>query len=220
MPDAPQRPPAPDAGPTGAALRGLRETDRLEAFSDAVIAIVATLLVTDLKLPETATGPAGAWLWQGLGTIAPALAAFVVSFITVVVFWANHHQAFRHIRYTDPGLVVLNGLVLLVIAFIPFPTAVLAANVMVPGRAAAATILYASALLAVSASFNLMWAYVVRHPDLLEAPLDPRAVRFHTTQYRLGLAMRAGSVLLAFVSVPWCLAVLPLISLYYLVPRG
>ena len=98
---------------------GLTETNRLEAFSDGVFAIVVTLLVLDLRLPP----PEEKALWGALQYLLPLFGAWVTSFAFVLVIWVNHHYLFNQLRQTDRGLMWLNGLLLFGISFLPFPTA-------------------------------------------------------------------------------------------------
>ena len=95
-------------------------TDRVEAFSDGVLAVVITLLVLDVKLPSGLSTDAA--LWAALVHITPVLGAWVVSFAFVLVFWVNHHYFFASLKKTDRGLLWLNGVFLLTITLIPFPT--------------------------------------------------------------------------------------------------
>jgi uncharacterized membrane protein len=96
-------------------------TGRLEAFSDGVLAIAITLLVLGIAIPppDTALGAALLRLW-------PSYLAYVVSFLVIGAIWINHHAMFRHIVRVDGTLLVLNLLQLMVFAFLPFPTSVLA----------------------------------------------------------------------------------------------
>jgi uncharacterized membrane protein len=98
-------------------------TGRVETFSDGVFAIVITLLVLDLRLPEH---PAGALLHELLAQW-PAYLAFTVSFVYIGIIWLNHHALFRRIRRTAVGLNWANLGVLFGAVILPFPTAVLAA---------------------------------------------------------------------------------------------
>jgi len=95
--------------------------NRLEAFTDGVIAIVVTLLALELKLPEGLHGDAA--IWKALEQAAPAAAAWVVSFLFVLVLWVNHHFFIASLRHADRGLLWLNGLFLLCVTATPFPTA-------------------------------------------------------------------------------------------------
>src|SRR5690348_10117444 len=99
-----------------------RETARIEAFSDGVFAVAATLLVLDLKVPHDAAGGQG--LVRALAGEWPAYLAFVTSFAFIGIMWINHHRLFTLIRRSDNLLLVFNGLLLLGVTFVPFATAV------------------------------------------------------------------------------------------------
>ena len=102
-----------------------KETGRLEAFSDGVFAVAITLLVLNIKPISDEVLKDGGF-WNEFGRQLPALLAFVTSFFTIGIMWINHHRLFNHIKRTDTGLLLLNLLLLLVIVFIPYPTALLA----------------------------------------------------------------------------------------------
>src|ERR1700759_5013114 len=95
---------------------------RVEAFSDAVIAIAITLLVLEIDVPAGADGT----LWHDLTHQWPSYAASLVSFFVIGILWTNHHGLFEHLKKVDHGVLYLNLLVLATIAFLPFPTALLA----------------------------------------------------------------------------------------------
>jgi len=101
-----------------------KETARLEAFSDGVFAIAITLLI--LVLIETLHSE----IDNGLGRLLlenwESFVAFIIGFLTILICWSNHHMVVRHIKKVDSGLTWVNGFVLLVVTFTPFPTAVLA----------------------------------------------------------------------------------------------
>src|SRR5258706_2782571 len=104
----------------------LSETDRVEAFSDGVFAITITLLVFGIVRPEHEPG-------RLLGKLIdqwPNYIAFLASFFYVGVIWLNHHSVFVRVHYCDRGLHWVNLLLLLAIALIPFPTAVLSTALM------------------------------------------------------------------------------------------
>ncbi|MFM5916399.1 MAG: TMEM175 family protein [Novosphingobium sp.] len=97
--------------------------ERVAFFSDAVFAIAITLLVIDLRLPhlESASDTA---LINGLLGLIPQYVGFFVSFFVIGRFWIGHHQLFALIKRADDTFVWRNLLLLLSIAFMPFPTAV------------------------------------------------------------------------------------------------
>ncbi|MGH6626885.1 MAG: TMEM175 family protein [Burkholderiaceae bacterium] len=100
-------------------------TGRIEAFSDGVFAIAITLLVLNIKVPShTAVGQQG--LAHLLAALWPSYLAFITSFITIRVIWVKHHWMFTLIQRSDHAFLYWNGLLLLFVTFLPFPTALLA----------------------------------------------------------------------------------------------
>src|SRR5581483_3937577 len=102
---------------------GEKETGRLEAFSDGVFAVAITLLVLNIKIPGLESDDT---LWQAFVSNWPMLVAYITSFATIGVMWINHHRLFTHIKHINTPLMLLNLLLLLIIVFIPVPTALLA----------------------------------------------------------------------------------------------
>lgn len=141
--------------------------ERLLYFSDAVFAIAITLLVIELRVPEGITTDTA--LRHALLDLIPGYISFLVSFFVIGRFWIGHHRLFGYLAHSDAGLVWRNLAFLAVIAFLPFPTAVLGSHASAP----TAILLYAAWLL-VAATANLaIIAHVRRHPALLAAPLTP-----------------------------------------------
>ena len=95
---------------------------RLEAYSDGIFAIAATLLVLDLAVPKGT----GGHLLEGLLGQWPAYAAYATSFLTIGIIWVNHHAVLERLARLDRGFMFLNLFLLLTVALIPFPTKVLA----------------------------------------------------------------------------------------------
>jgi uncharacterized membrane protein len=116
---------------------------RLEAFCDAVFAIALTLLVIDLKLPADAHIETSADLWRALRDLLPRFFAFVMSFGTIFITWVSHHEALRLITRSSPRFIYANGFLLLTIAIVPFPTALLGEHVL-GAHAAPAVVLYSA----------------------------------------------------------------------------
>ncbi len=99
--------------------------DRVETFSDAVIAIILTLLVLELKVPEIPDhGSLGVYI-ETLKPLLPKFVSFIVTFLTIAIHWVNHHYFFRQLESTTIPIVWLNNFFLLWICFLPFPTAML-----------------------------------------------------------------------------------------------
>src|SRR5207245_11552910 len=116
--------------------QGTSDTARLETFADGVIAIAITLLILDVKVPHVAGTSS---LGHKLASQWPNFAGYAVSFITIGVVWVNHHHMFRLIERTNHAFLILNVLFLMAIAFIPWPTSLVATNMHDPhGRTIAA----------------------------------------------------------------------------------
>jgi len=127
---------------------------RLETFADGVFAIAATLLILNVELPQPSTGTLGDELLR----LWPAYLAYGISFLTIGVIWVNHHNLLRHLRHADRTFLFLNVGFLLVVAFIPFPTRLLADYVRTEdGRAAA--LAYGAVAVVMALFFNALWLY-------------------------------------------------------------
>ena len=161
------------------------DTDRVEAFSDGVFAIAITLLVLEISIEPGQFDHLG----RALLDEWPAYLAYVTSFLTVGSVWIAHHSLFTHLRFVDPVLLRLNLVLLLVAAFLPFPTAVMAdafdhtaraervAIVFYGGVALLMEILLRSAIQYAQARPALHMPGVVHgEPDLI-APSAPRGWR-------------------------------------------
>jgi uncharacterized membrane protein len=133
--------------------------NRLEACSDGVFAIAITLLVLDIKLPEgNALG-----LAQALREALPRIAAYVMSFAIIGLYWISHHRSFELIGKVDGAVFWINLLLLLIVSFIPFPTALLGRY---PNEALP-IIIYGLTLIACNAVGLGLMTYLLRHPHLL-----------------------------------------------------
>ncbi|HEY7669178.1 MAG TPA: TMEM175 family protein [Hyphomicrobium sp.] len=143
-------------------------SERMVAFSDAVMAVAITLLVLDLKLPE---GVSDADLGGALQDSLHSIGVYALSFIVIGLFWMGHHEQYSYIRRVDAPLMWLNLLYLLTIGLIPFVTSLLSdhGNVL-------ATSLYAGVLVSTSLLSMLMWWYASRDPQLMPADV-PETVR-------------------------------------------
>jgi uncharacterized membrane protein len=116
-----------------------KDTERLEYFSDAIIAIAATLLVVELR-PPRAERLGGMTLLETLAHEWPSYVAFAISFLFIGIAWAAHHDMFRYIRRTTHGLLIINLFFLMAIALQPFSTALLAEHYGKPGERTAALV--------------------------------------------------------------------------------
>ncbi len=100
-------------------------TNRLESFSDGVIAVAITLLVLGITVPNPNAHPHRSLLFE-LGTHWPDYAAYAVSFVTIGIIWINHHAMINRLRDADYTILILNLLLLMSIGILPFATDLMA----------------------------------------------------------------------------------------------
>jgi uncharacterized membrane protein len=144
-------------------------TDRMQFFSDAVFAIALTLLVLDIRLPETEPGD----LLPALLDLWPQYFAFALSFVIIGLNWISHHAKYRVIVRFDAGLIRWNFLLLFLVAVVPFPTSVLSEY----GAETPAVVLYAATVAGLSIVQLLTWAYAVR-ARLVSEEVDAAMFRY------------------------------------------
>ena len=192
-----------------------RDTARIEAFSDGVFAIAMTLLVLDIKVPHDIVPPGT--LFQALAHQWPVYLAFLTSFATILIMWINHHRLFTHISYCDERLLFFNGLLLLGIVLVPFPTSLVAEYLGQPGQTTA-SLIYNGTFIAIAICFNLLWRSASKHGRLLHADHDRAAVAQITESYRLGPLAYVLALILAFVSVTASLLLNLALAVYFALP--
>lgn len=197
----------------GATDSVLRDTARIEAFSDGVFAIAVTLLVLNLKFPD-ANGDLAGKLFGNAGDYV----AYVISFAFILIMWVNHHNMFRVIRGTDHLFLLLNGLLLLFVTLVPFTTGLLPhyAN---PRDETTAAVVYSGNYFVLAIAFNALWWYASHRGRLLTPDHDPAAIQAITHRYRFGPLLYLFCTALAFVSVPASLALNVLLAIFFAWPH-
>jgi len=170
---------------------------RLLTLADGIFAIAMTLLVLDLRLPETP----GVDLATRLGSLIPRFGTFVVSFVVLGVFWFAHHQTFHFVVRVNRTLVWLSVLFFMGVALIPFVASVLGANYNDP----IALTLYGGVIGLLTVLGYVVWWYLTGDRGLVVGGLDPDLVRKVSQWIAVGPSIALVAVVLAFVN--------PLISL-------
>lgn len=195
---------------------GLAEKNRVEAFSDGVIAIVVTLLVLELKVPRL-EAPGEAELWAFLRHVLPEIVAWVVSFAFVLVFWVSHHYFFARLARVDRGLLWLNGVFLLAISFTPFPTGLAGAY----PASTPAVFMLSLAMFLTAAAFSAMRAYVLRAPQLArDSAAGPHGPRRAFLRGLAGPVLYAIAIVLSFHWVAGAMAIQVLVPLLFFWSAG
>jgi uncharacterized membrane protein len=186
------------------------ETGRVEAFSDGVFAIAITLLILAVGFEQAqAEGDLG----QQLLDLWPAYLAYAASFLTIGIMWVNHHAVFRQFARVDRSLLLLNIMLLMLIAFVPFPTRVVADHALSPDDRKAAALLYGSTMTITAILFFCVWIYGSRH--VLRPDADRREVTGITRSYLPGAPTYAAATLLAFVNSIASLVMFGAIAVFY-----
>ncbi len=170
-------------------------TSRIEAFSDGVFAIAATLLVLEVGVSTTS----GARLGHELLRIWPSYLSYVTSFITIGIIWINHHHNLRTIGPADRTFMFLNLLLLLDVAFIPFPTKLVAAYLRRDGEGPA-VIAYAATLLLMAVLYTIWWRYARSGRRLIGPSVSEAELRAIDRGFAPGLPLYLVVFVLAFFS--------------------
>jgi len=186
-------------------------TNRLETFADGVFAIAATLLILNVDTQIGANAEIGTRLLH----IWPSYAGYVVSFLTIGIIWANHHTVMNQIARVDRTFLMLSVLLLMSVAFIPFPTRLVAEHIRDDG-ARAATVTYGITMTSVAITFNAIWFYAVRGGRLLREDADEATVRGISRTYRPAPLLYLAITLVALVSPPTGAALFGAFALFWL----
>jgi len=181
---------------------------RLEAFADGIFAIAATLLTLNLAVTE------GHPLGHELLIIWPQYAAYAISFVTIGIIWINHHTVMHQIAHVDRTFLTLSVLFLAVIAFIPFPTRLLAQHIQDDGAQAAA-LLYGSTLTLTAVFFNVIWRYAAWGRRLLRQDAEEKAVQGISRSYALGPPIYLAATVVAFKSPVASAALFGVLAIFY-----
>jgi len=192
----------------------VKETARVEAFSDGVFAIAVTLLVLDLKVP-----PPEPPLLAGLLAEWPVFVAYVISFAFILIMWVNHHWMFQNIVRIDSSFLMLNGLLLLGITVVPFPTSLVASYILTADQTVA-TAIYSGWFVVIAIIFNILWRYASANGRLLSRQAHETGLaQAITARYRWGPAAYFAAFAIAFAWAPASLALNLALAVYYAWPR-
>jgi uncharacterized membrane protein len=182
-----------------------KQTGRLESFSDGVFAVAITLLVFNLQVPHGALSVTA--LRIALLQQWPSYLTFMTSFATILIMWASHHGLFKLVYRADTPFLFANGLLLLLVTVVPFPTSLVAQYLSTPAAPLACAI-YAGVFVAINIAYNLLWWTAMHQRRLLHPTVTPRQVKRLTRNILLGLPVYLLAALLAFwnpyVSVGLC----------------
>ena len=183
---------------------------RFDAFTDGVFAVAITLMVLEIHIPELDVGgdPDTA-MRTYLAKLGGPLLTYALSFATVGLIWLNHHATFAPVRNVDRGVNALNLVLLGIVCFVPFPTALLSRYGPLPSS----TVLYGATLTLMSIAYFAVWQYAVRSDP--EAPPVPRAV---VITGGIGTFFYLTGTLLAFAAPKVSIGIFVAVAVYYALP--
>jgi TMEM175 potassium channel family protein len=191
-------------------------TNRLEAFSDGVLAVAITLLVLDIRVPAPSTQHT---LAHQLASQWPVYAAYVISFITIGIIWINHHAMIGRLARADSVILSLNLLLLMSIAELPFATSLMAAYLKQSQGQHLAAAVYSGSFLVMSIFFMALQRHIlVRKTHFLGVELTDDARRRILSRNALGLLPYALATALAPASPYATLIICAAVAAYYALP--
>lgn len=194
-------------------IRQLRiSVTRLEAFSDAVIAIAITLMVLAIEVPSINMTDSSAVVWKKLsGMLLPA-ASYLMSFLTVGVLWVNHHHFMGQIKYVDRNLLWFNLHFLFWLSWIPIPTKLLG-HIQRPEF----TSLFGFIGFMSLSAFLLMRLYV-QHANLFREDISPMYKSMARKKLRICTGLYFVSIFVGYISVYLSLSIFVFIAGWYFFP--
>ena len=188
-------------------------TERLETFSDGVFAIAITLLILEVRPVGHGT------LAHQLLAAWPSYLAYVISFVTIGIMWANHHGIFQLIDRTTHGLLVANILFLLVVAFIPFPTRVLAEHLRESGAdERTAAVFFNATFTLMAVVYNFLWQTAAWKNRLITSGRE-RAAAQVSRRFWPGAPSYLVATIVSLFSAPIGIGLNGALAVFYLLPR-
>lgn len=177
-----------------------KETLRLETFSDGVFCIAITLLSIEIGV-EVHEEITNAELSYALLSKWPLYLAYVISFVNILLAWIGHHSIFKMINRSNNAVMITNGLLLMLVALVPFPTKTLG-EFLLTGGLKTAVIFYTGYFVLISLAFRLLWYAATRKMDLLMHDITQTQIRMTSRNENIGLICNSVIFLVAFLN-PW-----------------
>ena len=158
-----------------------------------MFAIAITLLILEVSVPEGAFDN----LWRGIADQWPSYLAYATSFVTIGGIWMVHHGMFRRLQYANSWVMRINLALLMAVAFLPFPTKLLAEAIHEPDAERAAVIFYGATLLATSLLLSALWGVIARDPELLKPEVSEQEINAILVAATPSLGFYVGVIVLA-----------------------
>lgn len=198
-------PPTTDRTPDGVA-----GNERINALSDGIFAIVLTLLVLELRVPQVPPGELVAALFE----LADKAQGYLLSFVVIGLYWVLQHNIFQYIRRHDRTLLWLNLLFLFSVASMPFPSGLIVEypNVQAP------VVLLALSFILSSLTLDLIWWYATSYRNLVDSRVDHDLVRLVHRRILVALGFHVAAIAFSFFNLFLAELMFLLAVLFYLLP--
>jgi uncharacterized membrane protein len=186
-------------------------TARIEAFSDGVFAIAITLLILEVSVPETSFDH----LWRGIADQWPSYLAYATSFLTIGGIWMIHHSIFWRLQFANNWVMRINLALLMAVAFLPFPTKLLAEAIDEEEAQRPAVIFYGASLLVTSLLVSALWGAIMRRRHLLKPEVSEREINAILVATTPSLGLYVGVTVLAIFAprvAAYCYVVVAVVS--------
>jgi len=177
-----------------------KETIRIETFSDGVFCIAVTLLSLEIGV-ELKNNATNTDLFHALLEKWPICLAYVISFVNVLLAWIGHHSLFKQVHKTNNFIMIANGLLLMLVALVPFPTKTLGLFLQT-GALKTAVVFYTAYFVLISLAFRLLWYAAIRRKHLLIQGITDSQIKVTTKNENIGLICNIVILAVAFIN-PW-----------------
>lgn len=171
---------------------------RIEALIDGIFAVVMTLLVIDLRLPEHAGALDEAGVRRALLGLLPNFESWVISFLVLAIFWVANHRFYTYVREVDNKLIRLTMLMLAAASLLPFAAALNAQSASRTGQ-----IVYGTVMVMMGLALLLMWRHAYRNPNLCSHPVDAHTWRTASLRAAAMILISLLTIVLAYVLPGW-----------------
>jgi uncharacterized membrane protein len=188
--------------------------DRIITLTDAVLAIVMTLLVLEIVVPELSRSEVATELPKRLLELLPDVWSYAISFIILGFFWIGHDDQFHYIKRANRTLLWMTIFYLMFIAFIPFSTALIGAY----GDQQISVVIYGINIFIVLVWAYTHWKYATKERRLVDIDLDPKFIATMSRRLIAGMIFYAVAIAFSFLSTQASLVLFVLIPIYYLIP--
>jgi len=192
------------------------DNQRLTAMSDGVFAIVITLMVLSIRIPDISPDRVVQELPQQLMKMLPDVVTLIISFIILGIYWIGHNNVFAHIIRHDRPLLWLNIFFLMSVATIPYPTTLIVRY----GQAQTSVIIYAANLIVGGVLLDVIWWYGSRNRHLMCETIDHQLVSSFHRRILTGPAIYLLAIGVSFVSVTAAKLLFVAAVIYYLIPTA